>query len=696
VDKIKNANRKNIHQNDRGNKNNFFENFTENLNAAQRTAVFFAGLGAIATGAAGSGIANAGKFAVICWLGAAAAAWVSVGRERKDTFFKKSEELATALKKRIDGISAQSSPTPAQIISSNRIAPGLPPFSMLPQPPAWARKASEERTGAGFALRVNRAFRRCGLMKEGDEKIEVLSVQSGPAAARVTISLPDGMRLTRLQHMTGDLASAFGVESLQVIPGTQAGSASLIIAYKNKLPVLLRPVLVSEEYKEQFERAELPIVVGVNDIGEPIIVDLVRVRHLLVAGTTGSGKSWFINEVLVTLLMSKNPDILNFVLIDPKKVELSQYRGLPHTITVATEVQDAVDALKHLVQEMEHRYTIFEKAGVKNIQHYWKKTGDRSIKYIVGVIDELADLMVVARKEVESLLQRLTQLARAAGIHMIVATQRPSVDVITGVIKSNLPSRVVFQLVSGPDYRTVLNVDQDLKLMGRGDGVALLEGHGGLVRFQSPGIGTSDEETDDVVTNLREFWNGMKGEYVQGTSENQNLQEKLSKKSSTDINSKDRNKAPDIQVLLGTQLPTEAAALRVTTGLRAVPGPDMVELPELPDLPERDETMVMDEEDEFINNSDEIINLNEQEDLERLKILLVETWLEAVENGIPIDECWAPSIRAMRQTLQIKQNRLIELIGTLVEEGWLEPPSVPRKPYRIKLKEEQLKKYLSL
>lgn len=675
--KIKNTNRRNTPKSDGGN-----NNFLENLTAVQRAAVFFAGLGAIATGAAGSGIANAGKFAVICWLGAAAAVWVSVGRKRRDTFFKKSEELATALKNRIDGISAQSSPTPAQIISSDRIAPGLPSFSLLPQPPAWVKKASEERTGTGFALRVNRAFRRCGLMKEGDEKIEVLSVQSGPAAARVTISLPDGLRLTKLQHMTGDLASAFGVESLQVISGTQAGSASLIIAYKNRLPVVLRPVLLSEEYKVAYERAELPIVIGVNDIGEPIIIDLVRVRHLLVAGTTGSGKSWFINQVLVTLLMSKSPDVLDFVLIDPKKVELSQYRGLPHTLAVATEVQDAVDALKRLVKEMELRYTIFEKAGVKNIQHYWKKTGDRSIKYIVGVIDELADLMVVARKEVESLLQRLTQLARAAGIHMIVATQRPSVDVITGVIKSNLPSRVVFQLVSGPDYRTVLNVDQDLKLLGRGDGVALLEGHSGLVRFQSPGIGTSDEETDDVVCSLREYWIAVKGESMLVTRENQS-NEKASEKSFNDIHHGKSIEAPDTHV-------TETATPQSTTGLRAIPGPDMVELPELPDLQEEDETVVPDMEVSVYQAK------NEQDDLVRLKILLAETWLEAEENGVPVDDRWAPSTRTMRQALQLKQNRLIEMVGELVDEGWLEPPSAPRKPYRITAPKDQIEEHLSL
>lgn len=632
-------------------------NILDNLSLSQRSALFFTGIGALATGAAGSGLEYADKIAVVSWLSAAVSFWHLIGKDRRNSIFKKCEENALRIKSLLDGDTI----TRPSVLNEKGsvLKSGLPPFSLLPQPPAWVRQVSEERTGTGYAMRVNRAFRRCGLLKEGSEKIEVISVQSGPAAARITVSLPDGLRLTRLQHMTNDLASAFGVESLQVISGIQAGAASLIISHKNRLPVVLRTVLESVEFKDSCGRAELPMVIGVNDIGEPIIIDLVRVRHLLVAGTTGSGKSWFINEVLVTLLATRSPDILNFVLIDPKKVELSQYQGLPHTIMVATEIKQAVAALEYLVKEMERRYTVFEKAGVKNVQQYWKKTGDRSIKYIIGVIDELADLMAVAKKDVEVLLQRLTQLARAAGIHMIVATQRPSVDVITGVIKSNLPSRVVFQLVSGPDYRTVLNIDQDLKLRGRGDGVALLEGYVGLVRFQSPGIGIDDDEADEAVSKIKTFWSA-----------------------------KEKTGELPTQMLINTE-----SNIQKTSGekseyvpsdhvLKAVPGPGMVELPDFPDFPGADN------QEEY---SVQVIE-DEPEDVVRFKTIIAQAWIEAVEADL--EQKTAPPIRLLREKMNIKQERVMELIEKLVSEGWLIPPPIPKKPYLIMADEEYIKKYL--
>ena len=624
---------------------------------AQRGMLLVLAAGALATSAAGSGVEHAGKVAAVCWLGSVVYIWLWIGKDRRERFFRKCEAMATIMKNYLDG--RQKSEVPAKKIDSRGpMKEGLPSLSLLPVPPAWARQAAEERTGTGYALRVNRAFRRCGLLKDEGERIEVISVQSGPAAARVTVSLPDGLRLTRLQHMTSDLASAFGVESLQVTPGMHAGSASLIIAYKNRLPVVLRTILESQEFEEFMGRSELPMVVGLNDIGEPIMIDLVSVRHLLVAGTTGSGKSWFINEVLVTLLLSRGPDVLSLVLIDPKRVELSQYRGFPHTITVATETAQAVGALESLVKEMECRYTIFEQAGVKNIQQYWQRTGDRSIGYIVGVIDELADLMSTARKEVEILIQRLTQLARAAGIHMIVATQRPSVDVITGVIKSNLPSRVVFQLISGPDYRTVLNVDQDLKLRGKGDGVALLEGHAGLVRFQSPGIGSDDNEADLAVSNIKDFW----------------------------VNSGHKTNPVHIAESI-----VEAEEQRNTAGetgesskLRAAPGPDMVKLP---DFPEVFGELPGGESGEDGNPPE-----SESEEIRKFKIIIAQAWQDAAE--AEMDQITAPSIRSLRERMNIKQERVMELIDMLIREGWIQAPPVPKKPYLIVAGENTLKNYL--
>jgi len=244
-------------------------------------------------------------------------------------------------------------------------------------------------------------------------------------------------------------------------------------------------------------------------MGKPIFCEINKTPHLLVAGSTGSGKSVCINSMLVSILMRTKPEEVKLVLVDPKKVELSIYNGVPHLLTpVVTDPKKANIVLKKIVSEMENRYDLFEQSGTKNIAGYnayidkLNRTKDdyskiKKLPYIVVIIDELADLMLVAAKEVEESIMRITQMARAAGIHLIVATQRPSTDVITGVVKANIPSRISFAVSSSIDSRTILDMTGAEKLLGKGDMLFLPQGENTPIRVQ--GTFVSDEEIKDVV-----------------------------------------------------------------------------------------------------------------------------------------------------------------------------------------------------
>ena len=255
--------------------------------------------------------------------------------------------------------------------------------------------------------------------------------------------------------------------------------------------------------------SKLLSVLGRDIMGEPRWMEINKTPHLLVAGSTGSGKSVCINSILASILMRTKPDEVKLVLVDPKKVELSIYNGVPHLMTpVVTDPKKANIVLKKIVSEMENRYDVFEESKTKNITSYnkyidkknEKLSDDEKLKhmpYIVVIIDELADLMLVAAKEVEDSIMRITQMARAAGIHLIVATQRPSTDVITGVVKANIPSRISFAVSSGIDSRTILDMTGAEKLLGKGDMLYLPQGENVPVRIQGTFI--SEEETKDIV-----------------------------------------------------------------------------------------------------------------------------------------------------------------------------------------------------
>ena len=308
--------------------------------------------------------------------------------------------------------------------------------------------------------------------------------------------------------MDKELALALAAKSVHIqapIPGKK--TVGVEIPNKAVTMVSVREIL--ESIPKGMEDSKLLVTLGKDIMGKPIFCEINKTPHLLVAGSTGSGKSVCINSMLVSILMRTKPDEVKLVLVDPKKVELSMYNGVPHLLTpVVTDPKKANIVLKKIVTEMEHRYDLFEESGTKNIAGYnayiekKNKTKDefsqiKKLPYIVVIIDELADLMLVAAKEVEESIMRITQMARAAGIHLIVATQRPSTDVITGVVKANIPSRISFAVSSSIDSRTILDMTGAEKLLGKGDMLFLPQGENIPIRVQGTFI--SDEEIKAVA-----------------------------------------------------------------------------------------------------------------------------------------------------------------------------------------------------
>ncbi|NTW55086.1 MAG: DNA translocase FtsK [Chlorobaculum sp.] len=313
-------------------------------------------------------------------------------------------------------------------------------------------------------------------------KIDVMRIATtvGPRVALFELELAPEVKISRIKSLENDLAMAMasssgGIRIIAPIPGKNAIGVEIPISKPR--PVVMRSVLQVEKFKNN--SMALPIVLGKSIANEVIIDDLAAMPHLLIAGATGAGKSVAINVLLTSLLYSKKPDEVKFVLIDPKRVELKPYKllkdhflpkipGMEEQIIV-TDPQKAVSALRSVVREMEYRYEMLEKCGVRNIGEYNRKMKEEAMFYLVVVVDELADLMITAGREVEEPITRLAQMARAVGIHLIVATQRPSVDVITGIIKANFPSRIAFQVASKVDSRTILDVSGAEQLLGSGD-----------------------------------------------------------------------------------------------------------------------------------------------------------------------------------------------------------------------------------
>ena len=358
------------------------------------------------------------------------------------------------------------------------------------------------------------------IMLEFGIKGKITGYQTGPVVTLYEISIPPGIKSAKLIALEKDIALRMKANSVRIaiIPGRDV--IGLEYPNQKRQTVFIRNLLETHHFKNK--SLNLPLILGDSINGSPIIADLSTMPHLLIAGTTGSGKSVSVNAMILSLLYGLSPDECKFIMIDPKMLELSIYQDIPHLLTpVVTDPKQALQALKWAVREMENRYRLMSLLGVRNIKGFNEKiqnekeieeikqkleeqgdydTSFSSLPYIVVVIDEMADLMLTSGKDVESAVQRLAQMARASGIHLIMATQRPSVDVITGTIKANFPTRISFQVSSPIDSRTILGTQGAEQLLGKGD-MLYMPGVGRIQRVHGPFV--SDKEVEDVVTHLK-------------------------------------------------------------------------------------------------------------------------------------------------------------------------------------------------
>ena len=327
---------------------------------------------------------------------------------------------------------------------------------------------------------------------------KIKKVSHGPVVTLNEFEPAAGIKVSKIINLSDDIARNTSSESARI--STIPGSNTIGIELPNSLRenVYLSEILDISDFKKK--DIKLPIALGKNISGEPIVRDLTSMPHLLIAGTTGSGKSVCINTIILSLLYRHNPDRCKFILIDPKMLELSTYEGVPHLLCpVITEAKKAASVLGWVVKEMESRYRLMTKEGVRNIDGYNLKH-KLPMPYIVVVVDEMSDLMLVAGKEIENYIQKLSQMARAAGIHIIMATQRPSVDVITGTIKANFPTRISFQVTSKIDSRTILGEQGAEQLLGKGD-MLFMSSANKVVRIHAPYV--SENEIEKINNYLR-------------------------------------------------------------------------------------------------------------------------------------------------------------------------------------------------
>ena len=327
---------------------------------------------------------------------------------------------------------------------------------------------------------------------------KIKAINNGPVVSLYEFEPAPGVKVSKIINLSEDLARNTSSTSarVSVIPGKN--TVGIEIPNETRESVSLREIISYEKFQKK--DVKLPIALGKSISGMPIVGDLTTMPHLLIAGTTGSGKSVCINTIIVSLLYKLNPDLCKFILIDPKMLELSTYEGIPHLLTpVITDAKKATSALAWTVKEMNSRYKLMSKVGVRNIDGYNAKH-KLKMPYIVVVVDEMSDLMLVAGKEIENYIQKLSQMARAAGIHIIMATQRPSVDVITGTIKANFPTRISFQVSSKIDSRTILGEQGAEQLLGKGD-MLFMSSANRIVRIHGPFV--SENEIEKITNSIR-------------------------------------------------------------------------------------------------------------------------------------------------------------------------------------------------
>ncbi|MEK7521293.1 MAG: DNA translocase FtsK [Patescibacteria group bacterium] len=385
--------------------------------------------------------------------------------------------------------------------------PGIwdyPPLSLLSDTHSGKADRGDIKANADIIERTLESF---------GVKSKVVEVNLGPAVTQYAIEVALGTKLSRITNLSNDLALALAAPSGQIrIEAPIPGRSLVGIELPNRSPefVTLRGVLESDVMRES--KSKLAVALGLDVSGKPMIADLAKMPHSLIAGQTGSGKSIALNSFLASILFRASPAEVKFILVDPKRVEFTQFNGIPHLLApVITEADKVISALKYLTAEMDNRYKMFAEVGARNIQSYNEMSGFQALPYIVLVVDELADIMLLSPAEVEDSITRLAQMSRATGIHMLIATQRPSVDVLTGLIKANIPARIAFAVSSLVDSRVILDTPGAEKLLGRGDMLYLPPDEARPRRIQ--GAYVADSDTNRLIEFLRK--NGVTPQYTE-------------------------------------------------------------------------------------------------------------------------------------------------------------------------------------
>ena len=405
-------------------------------------------------------------------------------------------------------------PMPAMNMSSPVVTPGVDKSQLSIKPLSKETQSSWVYPPLSLLADIDQAAADRGDVKQNSHTIEstlesfgikarVEEVNRGPTVTQYALAIVQGTKLSKITSLSNDLALALAATTGQVrieapIPGRSL--VGIEIPNKKAEIVTLKRLLTSPAMTENHDTLLAPL--GLDVSGDPLTTTIEKMPHILIAGTTGSGKSVLLNSWICSFLFRTKPEDLRLIMVDPKRVELSLYNGIPHLLTeVIIEPDKIISALKWTVQEMENRYKIFAKAGARNIESYNKIAKDEKMPYIIFIIDELADLMIFAPGDAEELITRIAQMARATGIHLILATQRPSVDVITGLMKANIPARIAFNVASMIDSRVVLDMPGAEKLLGKGDMLYLPPDQAKPKRIQGPFI--TEKEVQNIVNFLK-------------------------------------------------------------------------------------------------------------------------------------------------------------------------------------------------
>jgi len=369
-----------------------------------------------------------------------------------------------------------------------------PPTSIFQKP---VTVKQDEKIHKRNAIVIEKTLRSFGI------ETRISKITIGPTVVQYALSITVGTKVSKIKNLSTDLALALATsETLVRIEAPIPGTSLIGIEIPNPTPNFVYIKDMADTLQKQLSKFTLPIILGKNVANEPIIKELTTLPHLLVAGATGAGKSAGINSILTGLLMSNTPDELKLMLVDPKMVEMAPYNGIPYLLTpVITDMELVVNALQWSIEEMQRRYRMLKQTGVRNIKEYNTKIGYTSMPYLVIIIDEMADLMLTTGHDVETKIVRLAQMARAVGIHLILATQRPSVDVITGLIKANVPGRMAFSVSTQIDSRVIIDTNGAESLIGMGDMMFKSPKTGRPIRIQGAFTDTSD--TENLVTFIK-------------------------------------------------------------------------------------------------------------------------------------------------------------------------------------------------